>query len=332
MDFKEFIKEFEKKKVILYDNNVVEKPLISVSVVTFQHVKYIRECLEGILMQKTSFPFEILLGDDLSTDGTREICLEYARRYPEKIRLFLHHRENNIKIGGRATGRFNFMYNLYSARGKYIALCEGDDFWTDSEKLQKQVDFLEENNEVVICSHNSNIINSDSSFNRTFNEINIPEINDVNYILRNSWYIPTASMVFRRSNLILPKWFYMYPNGDYMLQLILAANGGLIYYENKIRSSYRLHNGGVSNVFQNKNILNYSMLEINKKFNEISKHKYYPSIRENIVKYSFNILHNTPVRSKEFWEILKNLLWFNRGLNKRQFKTLIKIIISKSSS
>jgi len=303
-------------------------PLVSISVVTYNHHGFIKQCLDGILIQQTNFPFEIILGEDESTDGTREICIEYANKYPDKINLFLRSRKDVIYINGNPTGRFNFIENLKASKGKYIALCEGDDYWTDPLKLQKQVDFLEANNEFVICCHNSNIINSDANFNRIFNENDIPEITDVNYILRNSWYIPTASIVFRNSNLILSKWFYKYLNGDYMLQLILTANGGLVYYENEIRSSYRLHNGGVSNIFLKKNVFDYSMLDINKKFNKISKYKYYSSIRENIVKYSFNILNNTPVRSKEFWEILKNLIWFNRGLNKGQFKTILKRIIS----
>ncbi len=104
-------------------------------------------------MQKTNFQFEILLGEDASTDGTREICIEYAKKYPNKIKLFLHSRENNIKINGQQTGRFNFLYNLSSACGKYIALCEGDDYWTDPLKLQKQVDFLEANPEsAMVCT------------------------------------------------------------------------------------------------------------------------------------------------------------------------------------
>src|SRR5690606_4409195 len=113
-------------------------PVVSVCVQTYQHAPYIRECLDSILMQKTDFPFEILLGEDESSDGTREICIEYAEKFPDKIKLFLHRRENNIQIFGYPTGRFNFLTNLYSSNGKYIAICEGDDYWTDSDKLQKQ--------------------------------------------------------------------------------------------------------------------------------------------------------------------------------------------------
>jgi len=155
MNFEEFKEKYQKVPVDLFPNVVTVNPFVSVCVQTYQHVAYIKDCLEGILMQQTNFPFEILLGEDQSTDRTREICTEYAKKYPDKIRLFLHHRENNIKIKGRPTGRFNFLYNLFCARGKYIAMCEGDDYWTDPLKLQKQVDNMETNSDVNICSHRS---------------------------------------------------------------------------------------------------------------------------------------------------------------------------------
>jgi glycosyltransferase involved in cell wall biosynthesis len=151
MDITEFKKKYEHKKVVENENQVSHRPIISVCVQTYQHVNYIKQCLDGILNQKTDFDFEILLGEDASKDGTREICMAYAENYPDKIRLFLHHRENNISIGGQPTGRFNFLFNLYSAKGKYIAMCEGDDYWTDPLKLQKQVEFLEENKACSFC-------------------------------------------------------------------------------------------------------------------------------------------------------------------------------------
>ncbi|MFL1012242.1 glycosyltransferase family 2 protein [Flavisericum labens] len=126
-------------------------PLVSVSVVTYNHKDYIKQCLEGILMQQTTFPFEIILGEDESSDCTRDICIEYAEKYPDKIRLFLRSRKDVIYINGNPTGRYNFMENLKACQGKYIAICEGDDYWTDPLKLQKQVDFLETNNYYSIC-------------------------------------------------------------------------------------------------------------------------------------------------------------------------------------
>lgn len=159
MEFKEFKEKYEHNPVTEYPNQVIAEPLVSVCVMTYNQVSCIKECLDGILMQKTDFPIEMLLGEDASTDGTREICMEYAQKYPEKIRLLLHHRENNIKINNTPSGRFNFLFNLYSARAKYIALCEGDDFWTDPLKLQKQVDFLEKNEEYGALFSDYNLLN-----------------------------------------------------------------------------------------------------------------------------------------------------------------------------
>src|SRR5690606_37807476 len=144
------------------------KPLVSVCVQTYNQEHYIKQCLEGILMQQTTFPFEIILGEDESNDGTREICKQYAAQYPDKIKLFLRSRKDVIYINGNPTGRFNFIENLKACSGKYIALCEGDDYWTDPLKLQKQVDFLESNKEYVIHSGVAQIIRDGKLINEKF--------------------------------------------------------------------------------------------------------------------------------------------------------------------
>ena len=153
MNFKQFKKKYQKEEVLEFPHRVPATPVVSVMVQTYQHANYIKDCLDGILKQKTSFPFEILLGEDGSADGTREICLYYAKRNPEKIRLFLHHPANKIKVMGITTGNFNALYNFFSAKGEYIAFCEGDDYWNDFSKLQKQVNFLEFNAKYSLCFH-----------------------------------------------------------------------------------------------------------------------------------------------------------------------------------
>jgi len=137
----EFIKKSQKVEVKEYPNQVKNEPLVSVCVQAYQHVNFIKDCLEGILMQKTNFEFEILLRDDASTDGTAEICKDYASKYPDLINL-LAYEENQFSQDVRP-----FIDNVRRARGKYIALCEGDDYWTDPYKLQKQADFLKANPE-----------------------------------------------------------------------------------------------------------------------------------------------------------------------------------------
>ena len=122
MNSQEFKETFEKVPVEKYPNQVTQNPRVSILVQTYNQAPFIRECLDGILMQEVDFQYEILLGEDQSTDGTREICKEYADKHPDKIRLFLHSRENNIKVNGHPTGRFNYMYNLFAAKGQYIAI------------------------------------------------------------------------------------------------------------------------------------------------------------------------------------------------------------------
>ena len=124
-------------------------PLVSICCLSYNHSPFIRKCLDGFLMQETTFPLEILIHDDASTDGTDEIVREYAANYPDKIfPLF----EEKNKYSNGYKGRMDF-FNYNRARGKYIATCEGDDYWTDPLKLQKQVDFMETHPDFSVCFH-----------------------------------------------------------------------------------------------------------------------------------------------------------------------------------
>lgn len=134
------IEEIEKRIHDSYElpNRVLDtmpEPMVTVRTSTYQHAPYIKQCIEGVLMQKTTFPFEFIIGEDFSTDGTRETVFEYAKKYPDIIRVITA----DYNVGSKANGR----RCAKASRGKYMALCEGDDYWTDPLKLQKQVDFLE---------------------------------------------------------------------------------------------------------------------------------------------------------------------------------------------
>jgi len=148
-DFDTFIQRFQHKAVVEYPNNVVESvpaPKVSCWIVAYNQVEYVREAIDSVLTQHVDFPIEIIIGDDDSNDGTREVLIEYAEKYPSLIRLFLHCRENNIPIhGGTPNPNFQGVYNWHQCRGEYIATLECDDYWTDPEKLKKQVRFLDEN-------------------------------------------------------------------------------------------------------------------------------------------------------------------------------------------
>lgn len=233
MNFEKFKSNFQKVSVEEYTNKVGDSPLVTVCIQTYQQVEYIKYCLDGILMQKTNFLFEILLGEDASTDGTREICIDYAEKFPDKIRLFLHHRENNIKKNGTPTGKFNFLYNLYSARGKYIAICEGDDYWTDPYKLQKQVDFLENHKNYSGCFCNTQYANSKNVIVGKCERV--PEgVTDIKFEdLTQRMFMHTPSVVLRR-NVVTEKSLRIIlssPVGDVPLFLIASLYGPLKYID-----------------------------------------------------------------------------------------------------
>ncbi len=112
-------------------------PLVSVFMITFNHECFIRQAIEGVVMQETDFEYELVIGEDCSKDRTREICFECQKQHPDKLRVLWS--ENNLW----AANRGNTKRTLIRCRGKYIAYCEGDDYWTDPKKLQKQVEYME---------------------------------------------------------------------------------------------------------------------------------------------------------------------------------------------
>ncbi len=238
------INQYQKKKVKEFQNNVTEKPLVSVIVVTYQHANYIQQCLDGILMQKTDFSFEILLGEDASTDGTRDICIEYAKKYLDKIRLFLHSRENVFYSNGQPTGRFNMLYNLSKAKGRYVAFCEGDDYWIDPFKLQKQVDYLEANPDygMVHTDFDQLIVNNNKVTQNIIKSLNTAvEWQEGEDFVK--WYIGgyariiTCTVCFRRSVLTKNMDFVEFYNasfnkmGDIQLFCTIGGNSKVKYFD-----------------------------------------------------------------------------------------------------
>lgn len=222
--------------------NAVE-PLVSVTVATYQHAHFIKECLDGILMQKTDFYFEVILGEDGSTDGTQEICKEYAEKYPDKIRLFIRDRKLSQFINqDGSTSRFNAIWNRMSARGKYIAWCEGDDYWTDPLKLQKQVDFLEAHPDYYAVAHNCIVVDKNSNPNGEC----YPECKDVEYTIDHyiEDILPGQTATFICRNWIISPFFDtelldlgLNP-GDRLLYVSIAL-AGKIYCIQERMSAYR---------------------------------------------------------------------------------------------
>lgn len=211
-------------------------PLLSVCCIAYNHESYIKDSLEGFVNQETNFPFEIIVHDDASTDNTREILISFQRYYPSLVRLIL--RESN-QFSMR---RFDFINDIFdAARGKYIAICEGDDFWIDPHKLQRQVDFLEKNENYSMCIHNAKVFNCSTGNSDIFNSRKLPKKISVHDVVLRRWFSPTASFVFRNGNARLPT--SINANGDIII-LYQNAREGYVHYIDDIMSVYRLFSAG----------------------------------------------------------------------------------------
>lgn len=286
-----------------YKHEVVTNPLVSVLVVAYNHEKYIVECLESILAQKTNFPFEILLGEDDSNDRTREICIEYANKYPSIIRLFLHDRRNTIKFNGRATGRFNWVYSLNQANGTFLALCDGDDYWTSPYKLQQQVDILQASPSFSGCAHNTLIFNESSS--SLADELIVGTVDKtiftINDFVRGEIYFHTSSMLYRLSNIKRCAFdFYSESFGDWFL-CTKVSELGPIKYINSTMSIYRIHKSGVWSELDEFERLSKNLSSL-MNYNRVLDYKYEVSYLPLFIRVS---LGNFKTYEKELLELIE---------------------------
>lgn len=215
--------------------------MVTIHCLVYNHEPYLRQCLDGFVMQKTNFRFEAIVHDDASTDGSANIIREYAEKYPDTIKP-IYEVENQYS---KRDGSIRRIMNEHT-HGKYVALCEGDDYWTDPLKLQKQVDFMEANPDYSLCFHNAMILNERVEVKERITSCcyfkGDQQISTEQLI--EEWCIPTASILYRKASydqLDLPKFF----SGDYTLELGLASVGKL-HYIDRYMSVYRLNNGGVS--------------------------------------------------------------------------------------
>ena len=204
----------------------MNRPKVSACLITYNQEDFIRECIEGAISQIGDFDYEIIIGDDCSSDNTKQICLEYSTKYPNLIKYTK--RNNNLGMIG------NWIATISECSGNYIALCEGDDYWTDPYKLQKQVDFLETNPEYVLSFHKVKILQPNGELVKDF-ITKVPENYETQETLaRLGNYIHTPSVVFRNVLKELPNEFSISPIGDYFMYMLLSEHGKLKYLEEEM--------------------------------------------------------------------------------------------------
>ena len=291
--------------------------LVSICCITYNHERYIADAIESFLMQKTKFNFEIIIHDDASTDGTKSIIEDYSKRYPEIISP-IYQTTNQL-----SQGRKIFPTLFEKAKGKYIALCEGDDYWTDDLKLQIQADFLLNNPNYCLCVHSTNrmnYINKSVSIIGSFSKSKPFGMSELLYNTDTIFH--TSSMIFKSEFVkILPQYYYTAPVGDFPIKVHLLSLGEA-YYINKTMSTHRYKvpeswsesQTNYSNYFQK---INNTITMLNE-INSHTGYKYNDALRYRIMhneviyiaksrkyKYLFNKKYSTYLKSLSFITTIK---------------------------
>ncbi len=268
------------------------KVMVTVICSTYNHEEYIRSALDGFLMQKTNFEFEVIIHDDASTDNTASIIKEYEMQYPDIIKP-IYQKVNQYSLGVNRL----FEYILPRARGKYIALCEGDDYWIDENKLQLQVDFMENNPQCSLVVHDAITLHVDGNYfekftSKTFNSINEIKISS-DEIIRNHMIFTTASMFFKIDYYMINMDFLKTISGfDYVHKILLASMGD-VYLIPKVMSVYRKGSVGswTNRISKSPEKYNEHLEKAAitlKKIDEYTEYRYSTVINQNILKRRFD--------------------------------------------
>lgn len=264
--------------------------VVSVICLAYNHEKYIEKTLNEFTKQKTNFKFEVLVHDDASTDKTTVIIKKYEKKYPDIIKP-IYQKNNQFSIGNNPT-----KICFKKAKGKYIALCEGDDYWCDENKLQKQYDFMEKNQDFSACFHNTVKhdllgIQKDSKFNN-WNDIHIMDEKDVFF----GWLVHTSSYFVRRECFYKPDQFDKYWFGDYILLTLFFFRGKLAVLPD-VMSVYNFNNkNGLTYEVYNKEEIKpiLDKTELRKQYlidyNKYTNNQYEKTVNERIKEIEMSLI------------------------------------------
>ena len=254
---------------------------VSVVILTYNQKNFIGKAIESALAQETNFDFEILVGDDCSTDGAQEVIQSYQNQYPDKVKAILHSKN----LG--QNGLFNTIETLKLAKGAYIAPMDGDDYWTSPHKLQIQVDFMEANPNFSACFHNALITYEDGTPSHELNSPDQKTIITVEDLVGEDeiWFMATSAVMFKNGLMYYPEWFLQSTSGDIPRYVILAKQGP-IGYVSGVMSVYRKNRGGASfrDHYRDARFL-YNRIKMYEGINKELGQQYDDLLKRNIARY-----------------------------------------------
>lgn len=207
--------------------NSTQKPLLAIRTIVYNHKSYLRDYFEGVVMQKTNFPFVAVVHDDCSTDGSTEIIKEYADKYPDIIKPIFEKENQWHKHDGSLARIMNEA--IAATNAKYVAICEGDDYWTDPYKLQKQVDYMEAHSECAVCFHPVMVHDQQTGEEYQDTLTKVPQITTIHDLARLNNYIHTPSVMYRYNPKVSETMSQLgkLGVGDYLMSMLYAQHGNI---------------------------------------------------------------------------------------------------------
>ncbi len=295
----------------------MENSLLSVVTVTYNHEPYITKTIEGVLSQQINFPMEFIIAEDCSKDGTRAICNRYALQYPSLIKFIT----SEANVGAIENERRAMLV----ATGKYIAFCEGDDYWTDPLKLQKQVDFLEANPDYSVCFHRYRNYDVEREIFREdycgwlFHDRKVEGVEITIGQFFQTWITQPLTMVYRRESfdLSISSRYKNYRDMHQIYHLLLAGKGYIFAFDGGVRN---MHGGGMASMIDKEKSLDV-IFDISRELYQINKNIYTKKYYESALQWCIND-YRSP--SKRF--ILSIRLFFLDKKLKRLFENFFKLM------
>jgi glycosyltransferase involved in cell wall biosynthesis len=303
------------------EENNKTRGTVAVYMITYNHEKYIAQAIEGAVNQVTDFEFKIFIGEDCSKDKTRQICMDYQLKYPGLVEV-ISTAENNIKQNIENVWKACIDYGP-----KYIACCEGDDYWIDNNKLQKQYDCLEANPGCSVCITGVKVVNSETGLEWLpvlWPEITKDEITIHDIILSDQHLLPSPTLMFRNIIPLHKPKFYMQAMSTDIALAIMLGHAGNVKYLPDVTAVYRNHGGGISKSGKHLREANDALMRLYERANEYYNYKYNKTIRRRLFEMSkVNLIYRARdkkgiARLKHYFRRIRDYIKYSEKINYKE--------------